>query len=160
MLSYNSVSKDSLIMPLTREQYKQFFLQFDTSGDKKLSFEEFRNYLSKLLHVEVSQQAVKNVFDSVNKSAGDSYITLDEWLDALDKKSLKDVGKDDLRDVFKKIDKNQNNTINITELKALLKSLKCTYSDAEVAQFFDRVDTSDDNAINFDEFANEFFKNV
>lgn len=146
-------------MPLSREQYKKCFLEFDTSGDGKLSFSEFKNHLSKILHVNVSDMAAKGIFDSVNKS-NDSYISLEEWLDSLDRKSLKDVGKEDLMAVFKRVDVNGNGTINFSELKKLLKSLNCTLPDEEVKKFFDRVDSSDDGAIGFNEFAEEFFKDV
>lgn len=99
------------------------------------------------------------IFNSVNKS-NDSYISLEEWLDSLDRKSLKDVGKEDLMEVFKRVDVNGNGTINLSELKKLLKSLNCTLSEEEIKKFFDRVDSSDDGAIGFNEFAEEFFKDV
>lgn len=62
--------------------------------------------------------------------------------------------------VFQRVDINGNGTINFSELTKLLKSLNCTLPDEELKKFFDRVDSSDDGAIGFNEFAEEFFKDV
>lgn len=46
-------------MPLSKEFLRQKFMEFDKSGDGKLTLEELREHLSHLLKVQISLQAAK-----------------------------------------------------------------------------------------------------
>lgn len=51
-------------MPLSKEFLRQKFMEFDKSGDGKLTLEELREHLSHLLKVQISLQAAKHFADT------------------------------------------------------------------------------------------------
>lgn len=46
-------------MPLSREQLRQRFCEFDKNGDGKLTVTELREHISQLLNCQISQQAAQ-----------------------------------------------------------------------------------------------------
>lgn len=46
-------------MPMSKEFLRQKFMEFDKSGDGKLTLEELQEHLSHLLKVQISLQAAK-----------------------------------------------------------------------------------------------------
>ena len=46
-------------MPLTREDYKQKFVEFDSSGDGRLTYDEFKKHIEELLRVDLSDAAIR-----------------------------------------------------------------------------------------------------
>lgn len=146
-------------MPLTRECLKQKFMQFDTTGDGKLTFDEFKHHICEILKVDVSDLACHTIFDDIKKGS-DDYITLEEWLNALDRKSLKDVGQKELEKTFAKFDLGGDGKITKCELKKVLADLHCKVTDKEVDDLFKEVDTSGDGYITVQEFVKAFYKEI
>lgn len=120
---------------------------------------EFKQHIHQLLKVDVSDAAIKNLFNSVNKGS-DDYITLDEWLDTLDATSLKDVGDEELKNVVAQIDTSGDGKISLQELKVALKKFNCTVSDDELEAMFESADTSKDGRVSIEEFSNAFYNEI
>lgn len=135
------------------------FLDFDKNGDGKLSLPEFKNFLATLLRVEVTDKGAKNVFDELNKD-NDGFITVDEWLNSLEKKSLKEFGQEDIKRAFEAVDTSKDGKISRDELKAVLKTMRCQVSEADLDAMIKVADKNHDNQISFQEFSELFFKNV
>ena len=62
--------------------------------------------------------------------------------------------------LFRKADLNQNNTVDVDELRNLFKSMKIQFTDSELQSIFRSIDFDFNDCISFPEFMTDFNKTV
>lgn len=73
---------------------------------------------------------------------------------------FREFGKEDIKRAFEAVDTSKDGKISRDELKAVLKTMRCQVSEADLDAMIKVADKNHDNQISFQEFSELFFKNV
>ena len=135
---------------------RSLFDQYDTNGSGKLEQEELKNFLERDLGLRPDQS---NVYSLLVDKDGDQVISFDEFLAWMRSGERFEHINDSWKfmmickavDYFKKYDTDDNNTLDVGEFKALMKSLG--YEEPKAEEMFQKLDKFKAGKLSFWEFA-------
>merc|ERR1719253_959098 len=100
------------------QRMKKAFARFKIPGSKDLHKDDLKPLLQFLGHVMTSAEGIRSIADGLNTY---EYIDYDEYLDFMEKFIVYE--RQEFKNTFRKYDEDDSNSINLEELRKLIKKL-------------------------------------
>ncbi|XP_010537496.1 PREDICTED: probable calcium-binding protein CML27 [Tarenaya hassleriana] len=136
--------------PVSTEELKKVFDQFDANGDGKISAVELGNVM-KAMGTPYTEAELQRVMEDVDVDR-DGFINLDEFSALCRSSSSASEAAAELRDAFDLYDADRNGLISAAELHLVLNRLGMSCSVDDCVRMIGPVDSDGDGNVNFDEF--------
>ncbi|XP_055867591.1 16 kDa calcium-binding protein-like [Biomphalaria glabrata] len=134
----------------TSAEWAAIFIAADRDKSGKLDEKEFKEMFVRS-GVQLSDHQIKNTFNYCEGNNGDKMITFDEFMKGMTKMENLIVK---LTALFKKYDKDKNGQLSKQELTEVLRACGGNYTEEEIVNILDRMDSSRDGKVSLDEFLN------
>ena len=138
------LSEDEII------EIKEAFDLFDANKNGSIDKEELTSALQ-TLGISAKNSTIKNMMKEMDKDKNNS-IDFGEFIAMMNKKESNDNSKEELERVFQVLLREDQNKINVNDLKMLINELDLDIKDQEIQEMIKRLDYDGDNHVSFDEF--------
>jgi len=129
------------------QRMKKAFARFKIPGSKDLHKDDLKPLLQFLGHVMTSAEGIRSIADQLNTY---EYIDYDEYLDFMEKFIVYE--RQEFKNTFRKYDEDDSNSINLEELRKLIKELGFVTVRGMVQEALSYVDSDNSGKLDFQEF--------
>jgi len=84
---------------------------------------------------------------------GTGYVPLDEFIELVRRKIQADEDERELKEIFRVLDKEKKGEVNVNELRWILKNLGDDFTEEDIDDMINDVDTDGSGWVDYDEFS-------
>ena len=142
------------------EELKQIFDLFDADRSGTISNKELRDVVL-MLQPDSNDNEIAEMIKTIDVN-GDGNISFDEFKELMNKNGISspgDLTEEEVELVFGMLDKDKNDLISASELKALVKQVDKDVTDDEIELMIQVADEDNDNLLNMREFKKIMIRN-
>lgn len=132
------------------EELREAFNLFDLDGNGTIDAKELKAAMENL-GFENKNRTIYDMISDVDKN-GTGDIDFEEFLDLMTVKLGESDSEEDVRKVFNLFDDDKTGYISMQNLKRVTNELGENMTDGELLEMIERVDSSGEGQVNFDDF--------
>nr|BAB18897.1 troponin C [Perinereis vancaurica tetradentata]BAB18898.1 troponin C [Perinereis vancaurica tetradentata] len=145
---------DADLIKLTDAQQKaaeESFNSFDKKGEGKIKAGDISAAMKKM-SLNCKADWLEKMEEYID-TEGTGYVPLDEYIDLVKRKIQADEDERELKEIFRVLDKEKKGEVNVNELRWILKNLGDDFTEEDIDDMINDVDTDGSGWVDYDEFS-------